>query len=210
MSKANSTCSHCGKSFVYNAADRSGKYCSQRCHIQGKRANRPHSQREDGCWVIPLTHGTETVIDDAGYERIKHLGWHLKGLRKYERYAATKIKGKRRLMHHLLMDIPAGFVVDHINSDTLDNRQCNLRLATPADNARNAAAKGSKTGYRGVSRNDKTKKKYTKPYFAQIESKGKTLHLGCFTDPSDAANAYDRKARELHGEFARLNFPDIL
>ncbi len=29
-----------------------------------------------------------------------------------------------------------------------------------------------------------------------------------FDDPADAARAYDRKAIELHGEFACLNFPE--
>lgn len=37
---------------------------------------------------------------------------------------------------------------------------------------------------------------------------GKAMHLGSFTDEIEAPKTYDRKARELHGEFARLNFPD--
>ena len=33
------------------------------------------------------------------------------------------------------------------------------------------------------------------------------INIGYFDDEVDAAKAYDRKAVELHGEFATLNFP---
>lgn len=36
----------------------------------------------------------------------------------------------------------------------------------------------------------------------------KTIHLGYYSDEISAALAYDIKAKELYGEFAKLNFPD--
>ena len=33
-------------------------------------------------------------------------------------------------------------------------------------------------------------------------------YLGAFADEIEAAKAYDATAREMFGEFARLNFPD--
>lgn len=42
---------------------------------------------------------------------------------------------------------------------------------------------------------------------ARIRFKGKNHSVGYFQRPEDAARAYDAKARELRGEFARLNFP---
>lgn len=43
---------------------------------------------------------------------------------------------------------------------------------------------------------------------AQIQHKGRNLFLGVFELEEDAAHAYDKAARELHGDRAHLNFPD--
>jgi hypothetical protein len=59
------------------------------------------------------------------------------------------------------------------------------------------------TGFKGVWRDKKTGK-----CWAQIYFEGKLIHLGSFATAEDAARAYDRKAIELFGQFARLNFPE--
>ena len=41
-----------------------------------------------------------------------------------------------------------------------------------------------------------------------LKHKGKTYYLGTFADEVEAAKARDRKAYELEGEFAYLNFPE--
>jgi hypothetical protein len=43
---------------------------------------------------------------------------------------------------------------------------------------------------------------------AAITCKGKKFHVGFFDDEVEAARARDRKAIELFGQFARLNFPE--
>lgn len=43
---------------------------------------------------------------------------------------------------------------------------------------------------------------------ATVNHRGVAIELGPFESEEDAARAYDSKARELHGERARLNFPD--
>jgi len=49
--------------------------------------------------------------------------------------------------------------------------------------------------------------KYTNKYRARINYKGKTIYLGRHKDIKDAGISYDKKALELFGEFAFLNFP---
>ena len=55
--------------------------------------------------------------------------------------------------------------------------------------------------YRGVSR------RYGK-WKARIKQSGTDFVIGDFPDELSAARAYDKKARELHGDKAALNFPD--
>ncbi len=47
-------------------------------------------------------------------------------------------------------------------------------------------------------------------WVARIQYHGKTYHLGSFVDEIEAAKARDRKAYELFGEMAYLNFPEDL
>ena len=98
----------------------------------------------------------------------------------------------------------SGLVVDHINHNTLDNRRKNLRLCTWAQNNQNrrpSKRKNKLSKYKGVSFYKKSKL-----YRALIWCNKKQYFLGYFKDETDAAKAYDKKARELFGEFAYLNF----
>jgi hypothetical protein len=106
-------------------------------------------------------------------------------------------------MHRLIMNTPKGMVTDHINGNPLDNRKENLRICTAAENKQNrAAGKNNTSGFKGVSRH-----KRTNSWHARIGHNKKPIHIGCFEDKEEAARAYDRKAIELHGEFAQTNFP---
>jgi len=50
--------------------------------------------------------------------------------------------------------------------------------------------------------------KRTGRFCAKIQHNSKKVWLGRFKRAIDAARAYDKKAIELHGEFACLNFPE--
>jgi len=94
-------------------------------------------------------------------------------------------------------------LVDHRNTNSLDNRRFNLRLATPSQNSCNSRRDKSNTlsRYRGVSFSKRKNK-----WFSAIRANGKKLWLGYFDSEYDAARAYDTAAKKFHGDFAQLNF----
>ena len=105
------------------------------------------------------------------------------------------------LLHRFLMDTPEGMETDHISGDSLDNRRQNLRNATRLQNGRNLRKRKSNTsGVKGVYWNLKLQK-----WVSRISVSRKTIHLGVFTDLTEAGLAYDRAAVEHFGEFARTN-----
>jgi hypothetical protein len=105
-------------------------------------------------------------------------------------------------MHRVITNAPAGKVVDHIDRNGLNNRRCNLRICSAADNSRNSVKKGKSSRYKGVSWNKKNKK-----WFSSIKYNRKFLHIGYFENEIAAAKAYDKMAHKLFGQFAYLNFP---
>ena len=88
-------------------------------------------------------------------------------------------------------------VVDHINHDSLDNRRCNLRVATIRQNAQNMRVRSDNTsGYKGVYKHSKG------GFVAQIWVKSEHRYLGYFATPELAHEAYCKAAEQYFGEFA--------
>lgn len=86
---------------------------------------------------------------------------------------------------------------------TLDNRRSNLRISTVLENKQNARATRQNTsGFIGVCAHSQNGN-----WIAVISHLNKHIHIGCFKTKVAAARARDRKAIELRGPFARLNFP---
>lgn len=110
---------------------------------------------------------------------------------------------KHKKIHRLVLAAFCGMldsdIADHINGDRADNRAANLRRANRQENCQNSFAHAdSKSKYKGVSRSGRG-------WRATIGVRGVTVHLGVFGTEEQAAAAYDQKAAEHYGEFAKLN-----
>lgn len=116
-------------------------------------------------------------------------------------YAATKLPGNVYIeLHNLIFKAPKGFEVDHKNQNKLDNRRCNLRVCTKAQNRQNRGLqRNSTSGFKGVHYH-----KENKSWVAYI---GKTprKHIGSFKNKRLAALAYNKAAKKYFGKYACIN-----
>jgi hypothetical protein len=168
---------------------------------------------------IKLTNGLFAQVDEEDvdlvskkssvypYQKTSDLVWRCKEDQWGCKYAITMIrvskdKWKSVRMHRWILGLTNPTqIVDHKNGDGLDNRRANLRLCTTQTNAMNqrAGRKNKTSRYKGVSKHKDG------GWSALICHNYKSQYLGYFKSEIDAARAYDRKALELFGEFARIN-----
>lgn len=151
---------------------------------------------------IPLTQGKVALVDDEDYDWLMQWKWSVSSS-STKPYAVRWTSGNRKVrMHRAILNLPDGVVGDHINLNTLDNRRCNLRPATKAQNNQNTKGRiNTSSQYKGVSW-DINKERWV----AQIWANDKKYWLGTFRSEHEAAHAYDAAACIHHGEFAKTNF----
>ena len=150
---------------------------------------------------IDLTKGKRTIVDDEDFEELNKIKWYLSS----SGYATNKTRNLIR-MHRLVINTPIGMFTDHKNRNRLDNRKENLRICTKSQNGMNAKHRkkiNDSIQLKGVYRMNSSKH----PFYARIKLNKKDFYLGSFSSEKEAGLAYDKKALELFGEFAVLNFP---
>lgn len=123
---------------------------------------------------IKLTQNKYAIIDEEDFDKVSKYRWHFGN-----GYARRKSSFEPELtrMHHLILPLEKGFMIDHINGNGLDNRKSNLRLVTKSQNMMNRGKQSNnKSGYMGVSlhRNNKWR--------AYIKLNMKQIHLGLFLE----------------------------
>lgn len=142
--------------------------------------------------------GLIVQLDDEDYADVAHRKWFpVRSQRTFYAY-----DGKGGAMHQLIL--PGVTPIDHRDGNGLNNQKSNLRGCTHQQNMQNKRLPANNTsGYKGVRWYKRTGR-----WIAGCKMDGRLYHLGYFDDPIEAAKAYDAKALELFGEFARLNFPE--
>lgn len=117
-------------------------------------------------------------------------------------YVKVRVDGKMYMAHRIIYkmfnkDFVEG-TLDHINNKPADNRIENLRIATRAENNRNAVLRKDNTsGVKGVSWNARDMR-----WTAAIMVNGKRKALGNFKDLA-LATEFIQLARDMvHGDFA--------
>ena len=156
---------------------------------------------------IPLTKGFVAIVDAADYSWLSCLKWHahITYCAVYAVAAVRHSDGQYRnvYMHRLIMGLKRGDrrKVDHIEpSETLNNTRGNLRVCSHMQNQANRRSnKNNTSGFKGVTKSP-TKGKW----LAAITLSYKNVHLGTFSSPEAAHEAYCKAAQEHNGEFARF------
>lgn len=156
---------------------------------------------------IPLTQGRFTLVDDADYEQLNKQKWYAHQSRNvwYVRSNSLPVNDKQLsiLMHRVILGLQHGDgkQVDYIDGDGLNNQRSNLRICTNAQNQHNRRQKVTgQSRFKGVTRHRQSKR-----WIAQINRHSAQRYIGSFDTEEEAAEAYNEKARELHGEYAYLN-----
>ena len=152
---------------------------------------------------IKLTQGQVAQVSDHRFDELNQYKWYARYDPKMKSFYAMRnvrvslCKHKTVLMHRFIAGAPDGMPVDHIDHQTLNNQDENLRVCTSSQNSFNQRRDNNTSGYKGVDFYKKTRR-----WRARVGG----VDLGYFSSAEEAAHAYDKKAKELFGEFAHTNF----
>lgn len=171
-------------------------------------------------YKVKLKNADETVLmDDHVYEAltedpylskvdfINNLRRHSSGCAVFQKtwkkaeggYKTETIYLHRLIAERFLMDQKEGKknLVGAKNSNKLDCRLENIVWRTRSVASRQRKT-SSKVGYTGVYKENNR-------YRAVISVERKSVHIGMFDTPEEAALAYNKKSRELYGEDGKIN-----
>lgn len=150
---------------------------------------------------IHLSNGYVVFISSQDTEACMKYIWFCQSVGGKGAYAATRINGKRTLMHRYLLSVKQGEIIDHKDGNGLNNTRGNLRICSETQNHQNAKKRcGCSSQYKGVSWHKGESK-----WHARITVNGNRISLGYFIHEHLAAEAYNWAAIKYFGEFAKPN-----
>lgn len=136
-------CELCGNTFKVIPYRKDAKFCSSECFKKsriGKRYGNDIKIYDDYAELIINSKKYNNIkvlisIDDV--EKVKKYTWCLTRSPRSNLYVMTKLNNVSIKLHRYLTNCPDNMVVDHINHNTLDNRQENLKICSILENAQN-------------------------------------------------------------------------
>lgn len=181
------------------AKEQSGKRIKHMASESNKRyKHKTNIYDLSGDYGIGWTTNTnkEFYFDIEDYDKIKNYCWveHILKNNYHALEAHVPDSNKNIRMHWIVV----GKGYDHENRNPLDNRKCNLRIATQQENCQNISTPtNNTTGFIGVYWNKQNKK-----WTASIRINNKQKYLGSFIDKTEAIKARLNAELKYYGEFA--------
>lgn len=188
--------------------------------VKEKEEAQQEREKEDTGKIIPLRNkkGTiiaESIVSTSDYEQLKNVKHH----KSPGGYASSATFGKLHIhivKNLMKLDIPKGYVVDHVQGEgplkRLDNRRSNLRVVKRGQNPQNLQKKRKtntttpQSKYHNVCFDKRSQK-----WKAGLKVGKQVFNLGQFFEEIDAARAFDCFVwhnREKFNLIHTLNFPD--
>ena len=182
-----------------------------------------------------LKNNMTLVVDDDDYEKVMQYNWFVCKSGKYLR-VSTSIGGKEVTFKNLILGLYTPKRSLHKNRNPLDFRRENIVIFDSVNEYtyaihqlgwiwtdeqrkfsrnRSGGAQGKKIGrdkasiYTGVTFLPKASKYSGRCWEASLSHNQNTYCLGAYDKQEYAAMAYDKKAIEIYGPGARVNFPNM-
>lgn len=184
------------KNCTNSIGENASKYCSTFCYHADREYDYKLNEisKLGDYMIVHLSGGYECLISKEDYGLVSKRLWHYaprngatSNLRKHERKYNQNGHIK---MHRLIMDAPAGMVVDHINGNKIDNRRDNLRIATHSQNSINTPSRDMRNiEYRNGS------------YCVRMRVNNERIYIGNYKYLGDAKIARDDASKKYHGQY---------
>lgn len=159
---------------------------------------------------IQLDKGRVALVDDEDFEVLNQYKWRVRSFNPDLFYAVrTRLEkegfGKAGVsMHRQIMGLDKKefrhIHVDHRDHNGLNNQKLNLRKCNLSQNNANRRSLPHTSKFLGVCYVIERNR-----WIASISKNNKSILIGRFHSEVEAALAYNKKAIEIHGEFANLN-----
>lgn len=151
---------------------------------------------------IKLTQGKYALVDDEDYNLLNRFNWYTQKRKNGLCYAVrnyqivTGVKRVQLRMHRMIIDCPKNKVIDHKDTDGLNNQKSNLRFVNRSVNAMNARISSLNTsGYTGINYSKRNKK-----WVVRIGVNLKRIYIGNYKDKEEAIKARDNAKKKYYKE----------